>query len=293
VSDNTTLTTGGSGRGVSPSQREALLRLLDDEDPAVYRAVRQRIEACGEEALDWLQPQLRQRDPRVRRRVEELIEVLTRKGADSNFLAFCLRQGEDFELEPAVWQLAAARYPGINQAAYQALLDSYAADLQARTHLQPDARGSLGCLNDLLFNHLGYRGNEADYYDPDNSYLNRVVDRRTGNPISLCLLYWFVARRLRLPVTGVGMPGHFLCRYQSPTEELFIDAFNQGRFLSKADCVRYLAQTSHGFQEGMLAPCSPRRVLLRISSNLHQIHLHHKNREEAARYQRYVVALSR
>jgi regulator of sirC expression with transglutaminase-like and TPR domain len=120
-----------------------------------------------------------------------------------------------------------------------------------------------------------------------------VVDRRTGNPISLCLVYLFIARRLRLPIVGIGMPGHFLIRFQSSTGEVFIDAFNRGKLLSKADCVKYLLHTSHGFQEGYLAPVSPRRVLLRVCSNLHQIYAQLELAEDTSRLQRYIVALAK
>jgi regulator of sirC expression with transglutaminase-like and TPR domain len=96
-----------------------------------------------------------------------------------------------------------------------------------------------------------------------------------------------------LPVAGIGMPGHFLCRFQCSTDELYIDAFNRGKLLSRTDCVKYLVQTNYGFQEGLLSPATPRRILLRMCSNLHQIYLHLKLAEETARLQRYIVALAK
>jgi regulator of sirC expression with transglutaminase-like and TPR domain len=151
----------------------------------------------------------------------------------------------------------------------------------------------LGAMNAYLFEELGFHGNDVNYYEAENSYLNRVMDRRTGNPISLCLVYLFVARRLHLPLAGIGMPGHFLCRHQSPTEEIYVDVFNEGRLLTKADCIRYLVQTSQGFQTGFLAPATPRRTLLRMCSNLHQIHQRLRQAGEMERFKRYLVALSK
>src|SRR5438552_915954 len=84
-----------------------------------------------------------------------------------------------------------------------------------------------------------------------------------GQPASLCLVYLLVARRLHLPVAGIGMPGHFVCRYQSTTEEVFIDAFNGGKLLTKADCIKYLHSTGYGLKEDFLGPLSSRRILLR------------------------------
>ena len=95
----------------------------------------------------------------------------------------------------------------------------------------------LTTINNYLFDELGFSGDEENYYDPQNSYLNRVVDRRKGNPINLSLLYLLLARRLKLPVAGIGLPGHFICRYQSTSDEIYIDAFHDGKFLTKADCI--------------------------------------------------------
>ena len=279
--------------GLSCAQQEALVRLLDDDDPKVSEAVEGRILDCGKGALSWLKPHRLERDPAIRKRVANLMEVIGRREADNEFLAACLSQGEEFDLEPAVWALARTRYPGINVGAYEALLDGYARDLAVRLPSGGRAESVLAVLNRYLFEQLGYSGNEEDYYEPENSYLNRVVDRRLGNPVSLCMIYLFVGRRLRIPLSGIGMPGHFVCRYQSPKEEVYIDAFHGGRILSKADCISYLAQESYGYHQGCFAPASPRRILLRVCSNLHQVYHHRRDRKETERLQRYVVALAR
>jgi regulator of sirC expression with transglutaminase-like and TPR domain len=275
------------------SQRQALLTLLDDEDPVVYETVRQKIISCGEGALNWLQPHLSSRKPLFRRRVQEIVEHLARQTADTRFLSFCVSQGEDLDAEQGVWLLAQTRYPDTHAVAYQAVLDSYADDLRNRINPGAPARQTLETLNQYLFEELGFRGNEVDYYHPDNSYLNRVMDFRTGNPVSLCLVYLFLGWRLRLPLSGIGLPGHFLCRFQSSLSEIYVDAFNHGRLLTRADCVRYLVQTSQGLQDGFLTPMRPRRILLRICSNLHQVYLQRKEAREAERLKRYVVALAK
>ena len=140
---------------------------------------------------------------------------------------------------------------------------------------------------------LGVAGNEENYYDPENSYLNRVLDRRTGNPISLSLLYLLIGRRLLLPIAGIGLPGHFICRYQSSSAEFYIDAFSRGKILTKADCVQYLLQANYSVRDDYLAPVTPRRMLLRICGNLHQIYLHLEQAEDATRIQRYLIALAK
>jgi len=151
----------------------------------------------------------------------------------------------------------------------------------------------LAAFNEYLFEVLRFKGNEQNYYDPENSYLNRVVDRRLGNPINLCLVYVLLARRLRLPVTGIGLPGHFICRYQTPTEEYYIDVFNSGRLWSKANCVQYLLYGNYKLQDEYLSPVTPRQMLSRICGNLHQVYHHLEMPDESTRFQRYLVALAK
>lgn len=287
------LATTDSLRPLSESQKTALIKLLGDEDASIYQAVRGKILSCGQEASDWLRPHTLSGDAVLRRRALEIVQHLAKQSSDNQFLAFCLRHGEDLDLEEGVWLLAKTQYADINIVAYEALLDSYAGDLRERIDFGSGAENILASINHFLFSELEFSGNEQNYYEPDNSYLNRVVDRRLGNPISLCLIYLFVGRRLRLPVAGIGMPGHFLVRFQSSTGEVYVDAFNRGKLLTKADCVKYLLHTSHGFQEGYLAPITPRRTLLRICSNLHQIYNQMDLPEETARLQRYIVALAK
>ena len=286
---------GLSERPLEPrdNEKKALVSLLTDEDSGVYQAVRARILSYGHSATGWLHPYTLSSDPILRRRSIEIIQSLSRQESDNRFIAFCLNQSEELDIEEGSLLLAQTQYPEINALAYHALFDSYAADLREQVDSTAPAEHVIAVINHYLFEELGYHGNEEDYYDPENSYINRVVDHRTGNPISLCAIYLFVARRLRLPLTGIGMPGHFLCRYQTLSEEFFIDAFNRGKLLTKADCVKYLLHTRDGFKESYLAPVSGRRTLLRMCSNLHQIYSQLSLSEEITRVQRYIVALAK
>jgi regulator of sirC expression with transglutaminase-like and TPR domain len=289
MSSAATLNTPGP---LSENQKAALINLLTDDDPAVYQVVRERILSCGQEAIGWLRPHSLSSNPALRRRSQEIIQNLARRVADDRFLAFCLNQGEELNLEEGAWLLAQTQYPDINIEAYQALLDSYAGELRERLNLYAEADQVLGSFNRYLFEDLGFTGNEQNYYDPENSYLNRVVDRRTGNPINLCLVYVLLARRLKMPVAGIGLPGHFICRFQSPSEEYYIDVFNKGKLWTKANCIQYLLRGDYKLEDDYLAPVSPRRMLMRICGNLHQIYQHLDLAEEATRFQRYLVALA-
>lgn len=278
--------------GPHPKEREALLKLLADEDLEIYRTVRRKILSYGPGTRFWLQPLSLDSDPVLRRRAREIIRHFDRQSADDEFLAFCLNHGQELDLEQAAWLLARTVYPEINVDGYTALLDSLVSMIRAR-FTDSGPRANLRAMNQVLFEEQGFHGNDQNYFDPENSYLNRVLDRRTGNPINLSLLYILLARRLRLPIVGIGLPGHFLCRYQTSAGEIYVDPFNGGRLLTKVDCVQYLQQGSFSVRDDYLSPVTPRRMLLRICGNLHQIYLQQGNEAEATRLQRYLVALAR
>ena len=278
---------------LSETQRSALISLLADEDESVYHTIREKIISSGPEAIDWLRPYLLSGDAVLRRRAKEIVDHFGKQSADTDFLAFCLKQGEEFNLEDGIWGLVRTEYPSANPSAYGALLDSYATDLRTRLDFLGDPDNIVGGLNEFIFDRLGFVGDEENYYDPQNSYLNRVLDRRTGNPISLCIVYMLLGRRLKLPITGIGLPGHFICRFQNSKKEIYIDVFNRGQMLTKADCVKYLLHMNHTLDEGHLLPVSSRRILLRICANLHQIYAQLEDETRVARFQRYLVALAK
>jgi regulator of sirC expression with transglutaminase-like and TPR domain len=285
--------TSSSAKELSESQWKALVNLLGDDDPSIYQTVREKIVSFGEDAGEWLRPYRLSNDPVLRRRAREIVQHFDRQEADTWFLAFCLKHGEEFDLEEGIWLLALTQYPEINVGAYRALLDHFAAEIRERIDFSETNKEILTTINNYVFDELGFSGDQESYYDPQNSYLNRVVDRRRGNPINLSLLYLLLARRLELPVAGIGLPGHFICRHQSTSEEIYIDPFHHGKFLTKADCIQYLVSGSHGLQDEFLAPVSTRRILMRICSNLHQIYSQMELSQETTRLQRYLVALAR
>jgi regulator of sirC expression with transglutaminase-like and TPR domain len=273
-------------------QRKALINLLCDEDAAVYQTVRDKIISYGRESSRWMREHALSSDPVLRRRAEEIINHFARQDADTELLAFCLNQGEDFDLERGVLLLARTQYPKINLEGYGAVLDDFARDLRERLDLNSEPEHVLRGINDYLFRDKKFIGDEKNYYDPENSYFNRVLDRRMGNPISLCMVYLLVARRLKLPMAGIGLPGHFLCRFQNSRAEIYVDAFYGGRLLSKTDCIKHVKQQRQ-FEDSFLTPISSRRILLRICANLHQIYTQKKASAQMERLQRYLVALAK
>ena len=277
----------------SRSQKAALVELLIDDDPEIYRLVRGRIVAQGQGVGEWMRSFSLSSDPKLRRRTQEIVRHFDQQTADNDFLAFCLNQGEDLDLEQGCWMLSRTQYPEINIDGYKALFDSFVWELKGSMDFGAEPERMLAHINALLYKRERFRGDEKNAYNPANFYLSEVVNNRKGGDFCLGLIYLFVCRRLTLPVAGIGMPGNFLCRFQTLREEIYIDSFHEGRLLTKNACVRYLKQSGRQYHEKFLAPIPPRQTLLRICSNLHQIYVDLSMVEERDRVQRYVVALSR
>jgi regulator of sirC expression with transglutaminase-like and TPR domain len=277
---------------LSEGQRSALVRLLADDDPEIFRNIHDGILAQGRAALAWLEPYQLSPDPSTRRRVRAIVNQLQANDADNTFLSFCLTQGERLDFEHGLFLLAQTEYTDINPEGYRALIDGYAEEILNRVATVKVPQRVLGTLNRLLFLQLGFRGNAADYYDPENSYLNRVLDRRTGNPLLLSAVYLGICQRLGLPVAGVGLPGHFLCRFQDAAHEIYVDPFNGGRFLTRTDCVHHLVRSNRNLTDDYLSPLSPKRMLFRTVHNLHQIYQQRNEVRSSLRMRGYLVALA-
>lgn len=277
----------------SPDRQQALLTLLADEDDAVAGSIRDMLLAGGAPAMAWLERHRAHGDPEIRRRVRAILETDGRRRADVAFLNFCNRQAEHFDLEEACWLLARTRNPAAPVEACRAQLDEWAGEIREDVGRAEDGEAVLESLNGLLFGRLGFRGNTGNYYDPLNSYLDAVLDRRTGIPITLSTVYQLVARRLGLPVVGIGMPGHFLCRYQTAKESILVDPFHGGARVTLAEARRRLEHFSLEDVESHLLPSTPRRTLQRMIANLQVIHRERRDTAEAQRLERYLVLLSR
>jgi len=182
-------------------------------------------------------------------------------------------------LDEASLAIAEEEYPGLDADEYLVRLDALAERVRRKAPLGRSAT-ALHALRKVLFEEEGYRGNEADYGDPRNSFLNEVVDRRLGLPITLSILYIEVARRAGLELQGVGFPGHFLAKYVSGSgAEVFVDAFHGGEMLSADECVaRYRARTGgRDLDRRHLAAVAPRQILARLLFNLKRTYLERRD----------------
>jgi len=163
--------------------------------------------------------------------------------------------------------VAQLEYPDLDRPVYRRQLETMRGE--AAEFRRGDTLDRITGLNQLFFERWGFRGNREDYYDPRNSCLNDVLDRRMGIPITLSLVYIEVARGAALPLVGIGMPGHFLVG-MADRSDLYLDAFNGGTLLTRADCAARLRELNPelAFRPGFLDPTGPRQILTRMLNNL-------------------------
>ncbi len=196
---------------------------------------------------------------------------------------------ESLPLLPTALLIARDEYPGLDPARYDATLQGYVEHLQAEVDTITAAPLKMAAINRHLFDELGFSGDHDEYYDPRNSYLNEVFERRLGNPISLALVQMEVARRLGITLDGISFPGHFLVRLPMDEGVLVMDPFNGGRPLSVEE-LRERASSHLGGQlpddqvlAQILDPAPSRAILMRMLRNLHGVYAENHQWDRAAR----------
>lgn len=256
-------------RTLTTNEIKALIVLLGDDDIKTAQIARARLLEARHEAQPFLEEARTSPDPHVRTRVYSILERLRLDDLAEHFRQFAAMPSAWLDLEEGAFLIAESEYPTINRAHYRAMMDHMAEEFQHRVEAEgtPQGRALVERFNAYFFDELGFCGNQDHYHDPDNTYVNQVLDRRLGIPISLSAVYLLLAKRIRLPVVGIGMPGHFLLQYN---DSLFIDAFHKGQLLNRSECVQFLMNNGFGFHPAYLSPTPTRFMLVRMLTILIQ-----------------------
>lgn len=212
--------------------------------------------------------------------------------SDTRLEALLKDESDGYSLAEACLLIAADAYRDLDVNHYLAEIERMAARLRGRMPSSPNAQAKVIALNQFLFDELGFAGNADDYYDPKNSYLNEVIDRRRGIPISLSIIYMELGRKIGLPLEGVSFPGHFLVRLGLRGRTLVLDPFSGGAPLAESDLRKLLKRVIAGSSAGsgrvpqhaaddvaaqlpldqFLEPAGHRQILARVLRNLKNIY---------------------
>ena len=187
---------------------------------------------------------------------------------------------DEIDLGRAALVIAQAEYPSLQVETYLARLDQIAAVVRDRSAGENSPYRLIASLNHVLFTQEGYRGNRDDYYDPKNSFLNDVIERRIGIQIALSVFYMEIARRADLRLHGIGFPGHFLVKYSGNEEEIVIDPFDKGEVRTTEELQEMLDRLYGGkvrLQPEFLSRISNKQIIQRMLANLKAIYRRQEN----------------
>jgi len=251
---------------LTAADKEALTALLDDPSPSVRQALVAQFERLGDEGSHLLREVAASQNRVAALAAGWYLRELKFSDPVAEFRGFI--RSLNYELEGGSLLLARTVNPALDVAAVCTQLDALAARCQKLLPETTSLREQCRVLNRVLFQELGLRGNREHYTDPRNSFIDQVLSRHIGIPVSLSIIYLLVAQRMGLELEPVGVPGHFFVGCYEPEGPFYIDPFNEGRFLTPDDVFAELRENHHTPQLADLAPTPVREVLCRCCRNL-------------------------
>jgi hypothetical protein len=255
-------------------QKDAIVRLLRDDDPLTVNLVKQQLTEKGPDAIPSLEDLLSIDDEAVTRHVKEVLGEIDARKAAEELTALCRVFPNVGDIEQASWMLARAFIPGLAVRPFQRQLDNWGRRLGNMIGGIRRTEDRVRLMANFLGDQLGFRGNSKHYYKADNSLLPRVIETRLGIPISLSLIYAIIGRRAGMEIEGVNFPGHFFVRH----DRVMFDPFERGRIMSIEDCEQILARQKLKLERSYLDTAPPRLMLRRLLANL--LHVFQTSRDE-------------
>jgi regulator of sirC expression with transglutaminase-like and TPR domain len=271
------------------AQKEAIAKLLQDDDPRTVDLVKDQLASQGLAALPSLQDLLTTYDESVTQHVKDVMGRIDSDEAVLEMTRVCQAFAENDDLEAFCWILARAMLPGTDVTEWTGLLDQWAGQLTQYRAPADTAEDRVRLLAHFLGGQLSFHGNTEDYYNPDNTLLPRVLDTRLGIPITLTLLYMLVGQRCGLRVEGINFPGHFLARHDG----VLFDPFERGRIIGITECRQIVARQKLDLQPSHLETATPIAIARRILANLLYVYQSEEEVDSASRVTGWLHALDR
>jgi regulator of sirC expression with transglutaminase-like and TPR domain len=242
----------------------SLAHLLDDEDPKSFALVSEHILKIGAPMFPYL-VELQTSKPALFEKARNLVAEISFQMLKVEFEDFAKAGEKNLDLEAGAFLIARFAHPTFDEKVYRDWLDHVAGKIRADLPVRKDNAAAFKRLHSFLSGAMGFCVNEENYYDPDNNCLNRVIETRRGTPVSLSILFLILARRLKIPAFGIGLPGHFVVGLGAPS--LFWDPL-LNRVLNIPAMRRRLAQNGFAYAPGLLRPIPSAQILMRLLRNL-------------------------
>lgn len=254
---------------MSMEEREikALISLLDDDDVQVSEHVEEKIRNLGKSAIPFLEQAWEAcLDPAMQRRIENLVHDLQNMVLRERLLDWY--GSEDRDLLKGMWIVATIQYPDLELEKLRQSVDQLYFEVWPEISSDATAQDRIRTVNNFLFTKLRFGANTRNFHSPGNSMINIVLDTRKGNPITLCVIYMLVARKLKLPVFGVNLPNMFMLLYRDGVNEFYVNAFNRGLVFTRKDLENYIQELHLNPRKEFFEPCSNEDIIRRALRNL-------------------------
>ncbi len=253
-----------------------LFKLLDDESPEIQKILRSSFLKNAQELILKKSFYLLQVPREQRTLLKKKYKDLHFELVQAAFQQMLEHHLEDIDLEKAVMILAYWNNPEVDIPAIQHRLDRMAEEIHAHMPFAGHPLAFLDHINYYLFKKYRFRGNSRDYYNPDNNFIDRVLETKKGIPISLSILYILIARRMGIPILGVPMPAHFIVKFDNGTDEVFCDPFYGGKIYTRKECLAYLNSANVINPVDILRGTTDFQIVLRLMRNIKLVYSSYK-----------------
>ena len=247
---------------------KAMIQLLDDSDTEVVQLVEAQMRSLGSAIIPVLEAEWEQLslNPYLQTKIEDLIHEFQLELLKSRLSHW--KEGGSMDLLEGMWIISTYRYPEYSFADLQAQMEQLYFEVwpQMREDLHPIDQ--LKILNTVMFEQLKFGANTKNFHAANNSFINVVLDSKKGNPISLCVIYMWIAQKLGMPIYGVNLPNLFVLTYKKDELQFYINVFNKGLIFNKTDIDNYIAQLNLEPNDIYYQPCSNLEIVRRVLRNL-------------------------
>lgn len=254
---------------------KSLISLLDDPDQEVFQHVEEQLITLGSNVIEQLESVWENSfDALQQTRIENIIQKIQLRSVSHSLEIWKLMGAQD--LLQGLIILSRYQYPDLNEKKLTDIIDELAETANQGISLANEPILNVNYINHVLYNDFGLSGNTSNYHDPQNSYVNKVLETRKGNPILLSCIYSIVAQKIDLPIYGVNLPKHFILAYTtnditiSSRDQIlmYINAFNRGQVFGPDDVMSFLRQLELGAEDQFVLPCDNVSILTRVLRNL-------------------------
>ena len=254
----------------SKSEIESLIQLMEDPDPFIQQSVQDRFTELGINAVPLLDEfRIETKDQNEKSKIRSIIHQLTFPSLKTDFHEV-LEKGvhNRKSLELAVFTLSRFGNPTLRITDFEKQLDHFSTMVEPTIRYRLDERRKMKQLIKFVFEDLNFSGDTEDYHNPANCFIDQVIRRRRGLPISLSMVVMFIARRLEMPFFGINMPIHFMLNYVSEKEEVLIDPYDNGAIVSYDQCYFFLKKNNIEPKPDHFKIATDLEILIRCIRNL-------------------------